>query len=66
MPTVQIQEEILKTLSGAETALAMSELVERVRMNTSQPANSIRSAVLPLISLQQVELTDDRKLQLAK
>lgn len=66
MPTIQIQEEILRTLRHAHKAISLSDLVQKTRDSTSQPSIAIRAAVLPLISRRQVELTVERKLQIAK
>ena len=66
MPTIQIQEEILRTLRDAPTAISLSDLVQKTQISTSQPSITIRAAVLPLISRRQVELTVERKLQIAK
>jgi|NGEPerStandDraft_6_1074524.scaffolds.fasta_scaffold578672_1 hypothetical protein len=66
MPTIQIQEEILRALRDAPTAISLSDLVQKTQISTSQPSITIRAAVLPLISRRQVELTVERKLQIAK
>jgi ubiquitin-protein ligase len=66
MPTIEVQEEILRTLRDATTAISLSDLVQKTRLSTSQPSITIRAAVLPLISRRRVELTVERKLQIAK
>ena len=62
MPVVQ--EQIMRTLAEAQEALTMSDLIQRVRHVSAQPAIHIRAAVLPLITLRRVEFTSERKLRL--
>ena len=64
MPTAEIQREIISALRNAQSALSMPALVQIIQRNTSQPATTIRAAVLPLISVRRIELTPERKLRL--
>lgn len=65
MPTEAVQEKIIEALrSHRGNAISMDELVKELAdENRVQPV-AVRAAVLPLISVNQVEFTDDRKLRL--
>jgi hypothetical protein len=63
MPTHEVQAHILRVLQG-KPAITMADLVDEIRRETKQPPVSIRAAILPLISIRQVEFTRDRKLRL--
>lgn len=63
MPVVQ--QQIMMTLQDANEALTMTDLIQRIRHNAHSPSPiTIRAAVLPLITLQRVEFTPERKLRL--
>lgn len=60
-----VQESVIKTLRNQREGLTMSELIQRVREDSTEPSVEIRAAVLPLITLNRVEFTPDRKLRLS-
>lgn len=60
-----VQERIVEALRGAGGELSMSALVQEVR-SESTSATDVKSAVLPLILLEKIELTPERNLRLRK
>jgi hypothetical protein len=61
---VPVQQEILNALNGRE--LSMKELVSEIRQRSEARATAVKSAVLPLILRDCVEMTSDRELRLHK
>jgi hypothetical protein len=57
-----IQNAILEALNGRE--LFMSDLVTEVRGKSAVSATDVKAAVLPLILVDRIEMTADRKLRL--
>lgn len=65
------QAEIVRTLSEQQTDVAMEQLLQELKQTqrgsgNAIPASAIRAALLTLISLRRVELTEERKLRLAR
>ena len=58
-----VQLEILEALKNGRI-LSMNDLVSEVREKHATSATTVKAAVLPLISGEQVEMTADRKLRL--
>ena len=65
MPTVEVQDEIIRTLESRPDAISMIDLLKQMRAANPQSTMAIRAAVLPLISVRRIELTPERKLRLA-
>jgi len=58
-----VEIKILEIL-GNSGELSMSDLVQKVQESSATSATDVRSAVLPLISGESIDLTPDRKLRL--
>ena len=58
-----VEVKILEILENSGE-LSMNDLVQKVRENSTTSATDVRSAVLPLISGESIDLTPDRKLRL--
>lgn len=58
-----VQIKILEILGNSDE-LSMNDLVQRVQEDSGMSVSEVRSAVLPLISDNTVNLTPDRKLRL--
>ncbi len=65
MLTVQVQNEIIKTLQSQQDAISMIDLLKEMHSSSVGSPMAIRAAVLPLISARRIELTPERKLRLA-
>ncbi len=57
------QQEILKVLKGVDAELSIRDLVREVQRVSPIRDAEIRAGILPLISLDRIRLTSNRKLR---